>query len=120
MEANRASAALGQTVAALQGGVQLFGIGAAIPVIAGWEQALAASRNPELVAIADNLAVLRSMLAAESFDPAEVGRLLQKLGDQTSSVATTPHGLPLALPLAQLALVLNAGAATLQSQGASR
>ncbi len=120
MEASRANAALGQTVASLQGGVLLFGIGAAIPVIASWEQTLAASRTPELVSIADNLAVLRSMLAADGFDPAEVGRLLQKLGEQTGSVATTPHGLPLALPLTQLALLLNTGGAALLSQGADR
>ena len=120
METNRANAALGQTVASLQGGVLLLGIGSAIPVIASWEQTLAASRTPELVSIADNLAVLRSRLAADSFDPAEVGRLLQTLGEQTRSVATTPYGLPLALPLTQLALLLNTGGATLQSQGASQ
>jgi hypothetical protein len=118
MEANEANAALNQTVAQLQGGVLRLGIGSAVPTIAGWERTLAGSGVPEAQAIADNLSTLRTRLAADSFDPAEVGRLLTMLGEQVR-VVTTLYGFPIAAPLTQLSLLLNTGGAALASQGTS-
>ena len=74
--------------------------------MAGWERTLAASGVPELRAIADSLGTLRTRLAADSFDPAEVGRLLTTLNDQVR-VATTPNRFPIAAPLTQLSLLPN-------------
>lgn len=116
MEQNETNAALNQTVSQLQGGVLRLGIGSAIPVIAGWERTLAATRLPALAPIAENLGVLRSRLASESFDPAEVGALLNELGNQVRAVTASPYGLPIAVPLAQLSLLLNAGGAALTGQ----
>ncbi len=110
------TAALDKTIATLQGGVLQLGVGSAIPVIAGWEQTLSSSGAPELAAVAENLAALRTMLAAGDFDPAEAGRLLQILGQQTQAAATTPQGLPLAAPLTQLSLLLNTGGTNLVAQ----
>lgn len=117
MEAGNTNAALDQTIATLQGGALQLGVGAAIPAIASWEQTLAAAGKPELTAISGNLAALRTLLTAGDADPAEASRLLQTLGAQTQAVATTSYGLPLAVPLSQLALVLNTSATTLAARG---
>ncbi len=117
MEKDKTGAALDQTISTLQGGVSQLGAGAAIPAIASWERTLAAAGKPELAAISENLAGLRTLLGAGDFDPAEAGRLLQTLGAQTQAVATTPYGLPLSVPLSQLALLLSTSAATLAARG---
>ena len=117
MEQDKTGAALDQTITTLQGGISQLGAGAAIPVISSWEQTLASAGKPELSAISENLASLRTHLGAGDFDPVEAGRLLQTLGAQTQAVATTPYGLPLSIPLSQLALLLNTSAATLASRG---
>jgi hypothetical protein len=116
VQANEAGAALNQTVGQLQGGVLRLGIESAIPAIAGWEQTLSASGVPELQPKAENLGVLRESLAADSFDPAEVGGLLTALAEQVRVVTTTPYGLPIAAPLTQLSLLLNTAGASLASQ----
>lgn len=113
METNQTSTALGQTLSSLQGGILQLGVGAAIPVVAGWEQTLAALPVPELKAVSENLNTLRNGLASGDADPAELGRLLQTLGEQVRGVATTPFGIPVAAPLTQLSLLLSTGGATL-------
>ena len=73
---------------------------------------------PELAAISHNLAALRVRLTEEDFDPAEAGRLLRTLAGQVRTVATSPFGLPAAVPLTQLSLLLDAGGSVLEGQGA--
>jgi|ERR671917_2238865 hypothetical protein len=84
MEADRSSAALDQTITTLQGGVLQVGVGSSIPA---WEGTLAASGRPELTAVSENLATLRTLLASGNFDPTKAGGLLQTLGSQTQAVA---------------------------------
>ena len=117
MEAGRTGAALDQTITTLQGGVLQLGAGSAIPAISAWEGTLASSGKPKLAAISENLAALRTMLASGDFDPVEAGRLLQTLGTQTQAVTATPCGVPLSVPLSQLALLLNTGGASLAARG---
>lgn len=116
MESDKTGAALDQTITTLQGGILQLGVGSAIPAIASWERTLAAAGKPELTAISENLVNLRTLLTAGDSDPAEASRLLQTLGAQTQAVATTPYGLPLSVPLSQLALLLNTSAATLAAR----
>jgi hypothetical protein len=59
VEANEIRAALDSTLGSLQSGVQRLGIEAALPVIEGWEGRLAASGDPELEPVAENLGALR-------------------------------------------------------------
>lgn len=79
MEANEIRAALDSTLASLQSGVQRLGIEAALPVIEGWEGRLAASGDPELEPVAENLGALRGQLSADDCDKATVGLLLSYL-----------------------------------------
>ena len=65
-----------------------------------------------------NLSTLRNRLANPSFDPNEVGQLLTTLGGQVQAAAT-PYGLPIAVPLTQLGLLLGTGGGTLIGQGQS-
>lgn len=115
-EANETNAALNQTLGQLQGGLLRVGIGSAIPVVAGWEQTLKNSPSPDLAAVGTNLGSLRTMLAADDFDPAEVGALLMALGDQVQALTATPYGLPIAVPLSQLSLLLKTGGTNLAQQ----
>lgn len=117
MKAYPATIVLNQTVTQLQGGVFRLGIASAIPLIAGWEQTLGATNVPELAEISRNLAALRTRLTGEEFDPAEVGGLLKTLAGQVRAVATSPFGLPAAVPLTQLSLLLEAGSSVLEGQG---
>ena len=109
MEANETDAALDQAVAVLQGGVERPRMESALRVIETWEQRLAASENPELLSIADNLAALRIQLLAGDADPAAVGRLLVTLGEQVRSVAGSDTGAPVADRLSQLSELLREG-----------
>lgn len=115
-EANETSAAINQTVGQLQEGVLRVGIGSAIPVVASWEQALKNSPVPELAAVGTNLGTLRAMLAGQDFDPAVVGSLLTALGDQVQTLTATPYGMPLGVPLTQLAMLLKTSGRTLVQQ----
>lgn len=107
METNEIHAALDSTVASLQGGVQRLGIEAALPVIEGWEGRLAASGNPELAPIAENLGELRIQLSASDLDQAAVGRLLADLGDQAQRLANSDIQIEVADRLSQLSALLS-------------
>ena len=107
MAANEIDIALDQAVAVLQGGVERPGMESALRVIETWEQRLAASESPELVAIADNLAALRIQLLAGDSDPAAVGQLLVALGEQVRTVAGSEVGTPVADKLSQLSVLLS-------------
>ncbi len=107
MEANEIRAALDSTVASLQSGVQRLGVEAALPVIESWEGRLAASGDPELVSVAENLGALRSQLSAGDFDQAAVGRLLSDLGDQVQRLANSDIQIEVADKLSQLSVLLS-------------
>ena len=107
MEGNEIRAALDSTVASLQGGVQRLGIEAALPVIEGWERRLAASGDPELAPVAENLGALRGQLSADDFDQATVGRLLSDLGDQAQRIANSDIQIEVADKLSQLSVLLS-------------
>ena len=92
MAENDIGAALDRTTSSLRDGVRQLGIEAALPIIVGWEERLSALDGPELAAVAENLAVLRSHLASDDFDPDTVGRLLIALGKQVQVVANGPAG----------------------------
>jgi hypothetical protein len=89
---NDISAALDRTTRSLRDGIRQLGIEAALPVIESWEERLSALDSPELAAVAENLAALRSYLSADDFDPNAVGQLLITLGKQVQVVANGPAG----------------------------
>ena len=92
MAQNDIGAALDRTISSLREGIRQLGMEAALPVIEGWEEKLSALDSPELAAVAENLAALRSHLSADDFDPDTVGRLLITLGKQVQVVANGPAG----------------------------
>ena len=85
-------------------------------MIATCEQTLSSSGVPDLAPIAQNLGTLRNHLANPNFDPNQVGQLLTTLGGQVQAVSATPYGLTIALPLAQLGVLLSTGGGTPMSQ----
>jgi hypothetical protein len=89
---NDTGAGLDRTTRSLRDGIRQLGIEAALPVIEGWEERLSSLDSPELAAVAENLAALRSHLSADDFDPNTVGRLLITLGKQVQVVANGPAG----------------------------
>lgn len=89
---NDIGAALDRTTRSLRDGIRQLGIEAALPVIEGWEERLSSLDSPELAAVAENLAALRSHLSADDFDPNAVGQLLINLGKQVQVVANGPAG----------------------------
>jgi hypothetical protein len=89
---NYISAVLDRTTRSLRDGIRQLGIEAALPVIDAWEERLSSLDSPELAAIAENLAALRSHLSASDFDPNAVGQLLITLGKQVQVVANGPAG----------------------------
>ncbi|MCA1717442.1 MAG: hypothetical protein LC781_11640 [Actinobacteria bacterium] len=92
MAENDIGTALDRTTRSLRDGIRQLGIEAALPVIEGWEERLSSLDSPELAAVAENLAALRSHLSADDFDPNAVGRLLITLGKQVQVVANGPAG----------------------------
>jgi hypothetical protein len=92
MAENDIGAALDRTMGSLRDGIRQLGIEAALPVIEGWEERLSALDSPELTAVAENLAALRSHLSANDFDQNAVGQLLITLGKQVQVVANGPAG----------------------------
>lgn len=107
MEASEINAELDRGATFLRSGLQWPAIEEGLRVIEVWEQRLAASDDQDLVSIADNLAELRAQLLAGNFDPANLGRLLTTLGDQTREVAESETGAPVSERLSSLADLLN-------------
>jgi hypothetical protein len=119
MEENEISADLDRTVAFLQGGgVEGIGIEAALPVIEGWQQRLEASGSPELLAVAENLAALKTQLSASDPDPAAVGELLVTLAEQVQVVANGDVEPLISDRLSQLSVMLEAEGSSLSGEGA--
>ena len=102
-----AGAELDRATAYLQGGVRGPGMDEGLYVIEVWEHRLAASGNPELVPIAENLAALRTQLLSGQFEPAAVGRLMATLAEQTRGTASSDVGAPVADRLSELAALLD-------------
>ena len=110
MTENDIGAALDRTASSLRDGVQRLGIEAALPVIEDWEERLSALDSPELTAVAENLATLRTQLSSDDFDPATVGRLLITLGKQVQIVANGPAGTQAGMErLSRLSILLARG-----------
>ncbi len=61
-------------------------------MIEDWEKRLSSLDSPELAAVAENLATLRSHLLADDFDANAVGQLLITLGKQVQVVSNGPAG----------------------------
>ncbi|MBA2617431.1 MAG: hypothetical protein H0U91_04590 [Rubrobacter sp.] len=74
--------AIDQTAATLKQGVVRLGVEAALPEISAWEERLAASRDPDLKAVAGTLGELKAQLDPSGLDPVSVGALLMSLGEQ--------------------------------------
>ena len=107
MAENDIGAAIDHTVSSLRDGIHQLGIEAALPVIEGWEERLSALDSPELAAVAENLATLKSHLSADDFDSDLVGRLLITLGKQVQVVANGPAGTQAGMDkLTQLSILL--------------
>ena len=107
MAENDIGAALDRTTSSLRDGVRQLGIEAALPIIEGWEERLSALDSPELAAVAENLATLKSHLSADDFDSDAVGRLLITLGKQVQVVANGPAGTQAGMDkLTQLSILL--------------
>jgi hypothetical protein len=107
MAENDIGAALDRTTRSLRDGIRQLGIEAALPVIEGWEERLSTLNSPELAAVAQNLATLRSHLSADNFDPDTVGRLLITLGKQVQVVSNGPAGTQAGMDkLTQLSILL--------------
>lgn len=106
MEANETEASLDLAVTVLRGGARRPNMEPALRVMETWEQRLAASGNPELTLIGDDLAELRTLILAGDPDPAAVGRLLAALGDRVQAVAESDVGVPVAERLSELGALL--------------
>ncbi len=82
MAAKDIGGALDLTVASLGEGVLRLGVESALPEISAWEERLAASRDPDLKAVAGTLGELKAQLDPSGLDPVSVGALLMSLGEQ--------------------------------------
>lgn len=87
-----ASAKLDQTLDLLHGGLSGMVPSAAIHSIENWESELQAAGRPGLTNIARDLAALRTELRSGSLDGSVIGRLLLRLGQETTVVASQAGG----------------------------
>jgi hypothetical protein len=114
---NDIGAALDRTTRSLRDGIRQLGIEAALPMIEVWEERLSSLDSPELAAVAENLAALRSHLSADDFDPNAVGRLLITLGKQVQIVSNGPAGTQAGMErLTRLSILLARQGESLSSQ----
>ncbi len=97
---------LDSTTSALNEGVRSLAIERAISEVDGWQKKLESSGYPGLQPIADNLAELKELLAAETLDAGAIGRLLVGLGDRTQAVAVSGTASPVADRLQLLSQLL--------------
>ena len=82
-----ANSELDGTISALSGGITKLNPATAVSNIQGWESQLEAAGKPELTSIAKDLGALRKELTSGSLDGAAIGKLLTKLGQQTTASA---------------------------------
>ena len=82
-----ASSELDGTISALSGGITALNPATAVSNIEGWESQLQATGKPALTSIAQDLGALRKELTSGSLDGAAIGKLLSRLGQQTTSTA---------------------------------
>jgi hypothetical protein len=111
--------ALDRTVASLGGGVRRLGAEAALPVVAGWRERLAASGSPELAPLVETLDDLGHQLSAGIFDPVTVGALLMTLGEQVRAVAGEEVGAQVTENLSRLGALLGSEGDSLYDYGKS-
>lgn len=94
------------TVSTLREGVVQLALDRAVSEVDGWQRKLAATDNPELVPISDNLTALRTELTRDPLDGYVIGGLLSTLGRQVHEVADTGTGKPIADRLESLGRLL--------------
>ncbi|MBA2443277.1 MAG: hypothetical protein H0V53_12885 [Rubrobacter sp.] len=86
------------TISALSEGARDLALGRALAEVQGWQRTLATSGREDLRPIAENLALLRGRLDdglnGGSLDGGSIGRLLEELGAQVSSVAESSEDGP--------------------------
>ncbi len=94
------------TVSTLREGVMQLALDRAVSEVDGWQRKLAATDNPELVPISDNLTALSTELRREPLDGMVIGGLLSTLGRQVQEVSGTGTGKPIADKLEGLSRLL--------------
>ncbi|MBA2442517.1 MAG: hypothetical protein H0V53_08950 [Rubrobacter sp.] len=94
------------TVSTLREGVLQIALDRAVGEVDGWQKKLAATDNPELVPISDNLAALSTELSRDPLDGMVIGGLLSTLGRQVQEVSGTGTGKPIADKLESLSRLL--------------
>lgn len=77
------------TLSTLREGVIEVAVGQAKEEVDGWQQKLAATDDPELVPVADNLARLSIELDREPLDGVVISGLMTTLADQTRALASS-------------------------------
>jgi hypothetical protein len=77
---------LDATLETFRGRVYRASMEQAIEEVRGWRRRLDETGDPDLASIAENLAELETLLAADHLDAEAVGQLLSELGEQTVKV----------------------------------
>ena len=77
------------TLSTLRQGVVQVAVGRAREEVDGWQRKLAATDDPELVPVADNLARLSTELGREPLDGVVISGLMTTLADQTRALASS-------------------------------
>ena len=97
------------TIEALEGGLTNLPAEQAVSNIEGWQTRLESSGDPALLAIAEQLEELKSVLQTDSIDQTSAGLLLIELGERTSEAAETAQGDEAAQLVSLGALLSDAG-----------
>ncbi len=77
------------TLSTLRQGVVEVAVGKAREEVDGWQRKLAATDDPELVPVADNLSRLSTELDREPLDGVVISGLMTTLADQTRALASS-------------------------------
>lgn len=97
---------LDSTIGRLREGVLQMAVDQAVKDVDYWQQQLAATEDPQLVPIADDLFRLSTELQRDSLDGAIIGKLMITLSEEVSQAASEGTGRQVADRLQPLAEVL--------------
>jgi hypothetical protein len=98
---------LEQTAAALESGVTGLSIDAALAIVDRWHAEVLAEDELDLGDVAEGLAELRRLLAADALDGAAIGETLVRLGESTEIAAQQARDARLTPLLERLATLLS-------------
>ena len=101
------------TLSTLRQGVVQVAVGRAKEEVDGWQRRLAATDDPELVPVADNLARLSTELDREPLDGVAISGLMTTLADQTRELASSDVAGTVSDKLEQLGGLLGSEGASL-------